>query len=152
MFTPCWHVKSLALPEKDKTLWYIRWIWLDSWFLFFAYLLTAVFQDITRAGEDSDKGAFTWTDLHTWENICKYVNGFAQVCKIWEYSWNLHLVETKFKFQIAYTQILHICKSVHVNGNQNLLTWVCSLVPHQHWNDVVSRLFLRIFQFWHLIT
>ena len=54
-----------------------------------------------------------WMDLHTYAKFAPYAN-----------SWNLHLAETKCKFQFAYTQILHICKSDHVKGNQNLRTWV----------------------------
>ena len=33
---------------------------------------------------------------------------------------NLHLPQTKCKSHFAYMQILHICKSGHVNGKQNL--------------------------------
>ena len=67
--------------------------------------------------------------------VCKYCiyAKFAYVCKsLHVYAFtrvrtyakvgNLHLPQTKCKSHFAYMQILHICKSGHVNGKQNLHT------------------------------
>ena len=75
-----------------------------------------------------NKGLYTWSDLHTYANfaymhiyMCTHLLTYATFARMQKLE-NLHLPQTKCKSHFAYMQILHICKSVHVNAKQNLHT------------------------------
>ena len=63
------------------------------------------------------KFAYVCKSLHVYAFSVTYAK-FARMQKLE----NLHLPQTKCKSHFAYMQILHICKSGHVNGKQNLHT------------------------------
>ena len=81
------------------------------------------------------KGLYTWSDLHTCANfaymqnlhtyanpsMCTHLLTYAKFARMQKLE-NLHLPQTKCKSHFAYMQILHICKSGHVNAKQNLHT------------------------------
>ena len=81
------------------------------------------------------KGLYTWSDLHTCANfaymqnlhtyanpsMCTHLLTYAKFACMQKLE-NLHLPQTKCKSHFAYMQILHICKSGHVNAKQNLHT------------------------------
>ena len=83
----------------------------------------------------SCKGLYTWSDLHTCANfaymqnlhtyanrsMCTHLLTYAKFARMQKLE-NLHLPQTKCKSHFAYMQILHICKSGHVNAKQNLHT------------------------------
>ena len=80
-------------------------------------------------------GLYTWSDLHTCANfaymqnlhtyanrsMCTHLLTYAKFARMQKLK-NWHLPQTKCKSHFAYMQILHICKSGHVNGKQNLHT------------------------------
>ena len=75
------------------------------------------------------KGLYTWSDLHTCANfaymqnlhtyanrsMCTHLLTYAKFARMQKLE-NLHLPQTKCKSHFAYMQILHICKSGHVNA------------------------------------
>ena len=77
------------------------------------------------------KGLYTWSDLHTCatfaymqnlntyanRSMCTHLLTYAKFARMQKLE-NLHLLQTKCKSHFAYMQILHICKSCHVNGKQ----------------------------------
>ena len=85
--------------------------------------------------DTSSKGLYTWSDLHTCANfaymqnlhtyanrsMCTHLLMYAKFARMQKLE-NLHMPQTKCKSHFAYMQILHICKSGHVNGKQNLHT------------------------------
>ena len=62
-------------------------------------------------------------NLHTYANrsMCTHLLTYAKFARMQKLE-NLHLPQTKCKSHFAYMQILHICKSGHVNAKQNLHT------------------------------
>ena len=62
-------------------------------------------------------------NLHTYANrsMCTHLLTYAKFARMQKVE-NLHLPQTKCKSHFAYMQILHICKSGHVNAKQNLHT------------------------------
>ena len=76
-------------------------------------------------------GLYTWPDLHTYANfaymqslriyanltMCTHLLTYAKFACMQKLE-NLHLPQTKCKSHFAYTQILRICKSGHVNRNE----------------------------------
>ena len=62
-------------------------------------------------------------NLHRYANrsMCTHLLTYAKFARMQKLE-NLHLPQTKCKSHFVYMQILHICKSGHVNGKQNLHT------------------------------
>ena len=80
-----------------------------------------------------NKGLYTWSDLHTCANfaymqnlhtyanrsMCTHLLTYAKFARMQKLE-NLHLPQTKCKSHFAYMQILHICKSGHVNAHVSI--------------------------------
>ena len=80
-------------------------------------------------------------NLHTYANrsMCTHLLTYAKFACMQKLK-NLHLPQTKCKSHFAYLQILHICKSGHVDGKQFAHVSIYLIVLNKSSNDIVSSL------------